>query len=320
MLNKNERMAKLNEMGVETGKYFNIDLPNGLKPGAKISLIINENGEPMVVSDKYDENTVMAPDYIATQIIADGYVRNTKLHRRFVMAQMFQMLNYQSWNGKESGYHACLRNCYGYDYTFKMMLDEVKVLSKLEDRDKETFEERSKFFTKKVISDVMLDYMDKLREYVESLPDKKCKGVPYKKIKGQNIFNEDINKKVYRPLFYQISYVGYARNYKEIYNALKKFVDNMVKLPYKTAKSKVWIDAFKGEGAYYTLKNLVMFHDCGIKAGKFDAKFGTEAMDILNSKLNEYQGEGYRMFALMKKVIADNNFDFDKRMKEIYSK
>lgn len=311
MLNKKERMEKLNGMGVDTGKYFNIDLPNGLKPGAKISLIINENGEPVVVPEN--------KSVIANQIIADGYVRNTKLHRRFVMAQMFQMLNYVSWGGNESGYNAALRNYYGYDYTFKMMLDEVKVLSKLEDRDKESFEERSKFFTKQVISKVMLDYMEKLKEYVNSLPDKKCKGVPYKRIKGMNVFNDDITKKIYRPLFFQISYVSYARNYKEIYNALKKFMDNMVKLPYKTAKSKDWIDAFKGEGAYYTLKNLVMFHGCGIESG--DSFYeGNMAVKILECKLDEYKGEGWRMFALMKKVIADNNFDFDKRMKEIYGK
>ena len=31
MLNKNERMAKLNEMGVNTGKYFTVNLDNGTK-------------------------------------------------------------------------------------------------------------------------------------------------------------------------------------------------------------------------------------------------------------------------------------------------
>ena len=311
MLNKNERMEKLNGMGINTGKYFSVDLPNGLKPGAKIALIINENGEPVVVPEN---------NPIANQIIADGYVRNTKLHRRFVMAQMFEMLNYQSWNGKESGYNACLKNRYSYDYTFKMMLEEVKVLSKLEGRDKESFMERSHFFTKEVVVAVMNDYMEKLKQHVESLPNHNCKGVPYKKIKGTNIFNADLCKKVYQPLYSDLSYVKYATNYASIYRYLKKFVDKMVKLPWNTPKSKAWVDAFKGEGAYYTLKNLVMFHNCGIKVDKFDFRFGVNAMAVLKCKLDEYKGEGWRMFALMKKVIADNNFDFQKRMQEIYSK
>jgi len=319
MLNKKERMEKLNGMGINTGKYFNIDLPNGLKPGAKISLIINENGEPVVVADNYDANTVMSRDYIAQQIIEDGYVRNTKLHRRFVMAQMFAMLNYESWTGDEYGYNACLRNRYAYDYTFKMMLDEVKVLSKLETRDKESFEERKHFFTKEVVIAVMEDYMVKLKAHVDGLRDYKCKGIPYKKIKGTNIFTADLYKKLYAPLYNEINYIKYARSYAEIYTRLKKFMNNMVKLPYNTVKSKAWIDAFKGEGAYYTLKNLIRFHGCFIDDNGNELT-GPAANYYLNLMLDEYKGEGWRMFALMKKVIKDNNFNFQKRMEEIYDK
>ena len=47
--------------------------------------------------------------------------------------------------------------------------------------------------------------------------------------------------------------------------------------------------------------------------------YGTAAVSVLNKRLDEYKGEGWRMFALMKKVIADNNFDFKKRMSEIYN-
>ena len=136
MMNRNERMESLRNAGVDTSKYFNVSLPNGLAPGATISLVINENGEPVIVSNTHKN------DIIREQIIADGYVRNTKLHRRFVMAQMFHMLNYVSYTGRDKGYNDCLRNMYGYDYTLKMMLEEVKVLSKLEVRDKESFDEK----------------------------------------------------------------------------------------------------------------------------------------------------------------------------------
>ena len=327
MMNKNERMEILNNAGVDTRKYFNLDLPNGLKPGAKIQLVISENGEPMIVADSYDNNTVLNGDYIAKQIIADGYVRNTKLHRRFVMAQMFQMLNYVSYDGNEEGFHACLRNRYGYHYTLTMMVEEIRVLSKLEKRDKESFDERSHFFTKRVVTHVLCDYVEKLKNYVDILPTKKCKGVPYKRINGKNIFVEDLPKKLFRPMMNEIKRIGLAPDYSSMYNRLTWFMKDIVKLPFSTPKSKTWIDAFKGEGAYYTLKNLVMFHDCTIctgKYGRFDSNQntklrGTNAMNYLNSKLDEYQCEGWRMFALMKKVIEDNDFDFNKRMEEIYA-
>lgn len=312
MANRNERMEKLNNAGVDTSKYFNVSLPNGLAPGATISLIINENGEPVIV------NNIPKNDVIREQIVADGYVRNTKLHRRWVMAQMFHMLNYVSYDRKYKGYNDCLKRMYGYDYTFKMMLEEVKVLSKLEVRDMESFNERSHFFTKEVVAAVIEDYVEKLKEYVEKLPDRKCKGVPYKRVKGVNIFNEDLFKKLYGPMLDDVRRIKRARNYVEVYNILSSFMRKKISLPYETAKSKIWVDAFKGEGAFYTLKNLVMFHGCGIVVNRFDVKFGMNAVEFLNDKLDEYKGEGWRMFALMKKVIADNDFDFSARMEEIY--
>ena len=303
MLNKNERMAKLNAMGVNTGKYFTATLDNG----TTITLIIDEHGNPIKVDD-----------VVANSIIEDGYVRNTKLHRRFVMAQMFQMLNYKSYNGRRVGYNEALKN-FGIKYEFDMMLEEIRVLSKLEERDRETFVERAHFFTKDVIINTMEDYLVELEKHIGTLPEKKCKGVPYKRIKGNNIFVVDIEKKVYSPFRSDIHRIKYASSYNEIYKIVKTFMKKMIAIPYKTPKSKAWIDAYKGEGAFYTLKNLVMFHGCGIKIDGHMV-YGAAAMSVLQKRLNEYKGEGWRMFALMKKVIADNGFDFKARMSEIYNK
>lgn len=303
MMNKNERMEKLNEMGINTDKYFTVALDNG----TQVHLIIDENGNPKKVDDT-----------ICNQIIEDGYVRNTKLHRRFVMAQMFQALNYVSWNKRESGYNAWLKR-FGIKYQFEMMLEEIRVLGKLEERDWETFKERSNFFTKEVVLKTMADYIEKLKAHINSNKTYNCKGIPYKKVAGKDIFVEDLDKKIYAPMRMDINRVKIARNYKEIYKFVKDFMNKMITVPYYTTKSKDWVDAYKGEGAFYTLKNLIMFHGCGIMVG-YNMVYGTEAVKVLNEKLYEYKGEGWRMFALMKKVIADNNFDFRKRMSEIYGK
>lgn len=302
MLNKNERMNKLNAMGVNTSKCFTVDLDNG----TKIHLIVDENGD-----------VKKAEDPIADEIIESGYVKNTKLHRRWVMAQMFHMLNYKSYDGRKEGYNEALKR-FNIKYEFDMMLEEIRVLSKLETRDGDTFTERSHFFTKDVIKKTMEDYVVELKKYVETLPNKNCKGIPYKRIKGTNVFVEDLPKKIYFPFEIDINRLTYASNYGEIYSLVKSFMSKMVHLPYDTPKSKAWIDAYKGEGAFYTLKNLVMFHGCGIVIDG-SAVYGIAAMIVLNNKLKEYQGEGWRMFALMKKVIADNNFSFADRMREIYN-
>lgn len=311
MLTKNERMNALKAAGINTGKYFTVDLDNG----TKIHLIIDENGNPVRV-----DNAVNDP--IMDQIIEDGYVRNTKLHRRFIMAQMFQALNYVSYDKRDKGYNACLRRMYSYDYTLKMMLEEIRVLSKLEARDKEAFEERVHFFDKNVVVAVMEDYLEKLKKYVDTIPNHKCKGVPYKKIKGVNIFVDDLDKKVYSPIVSYVYKVRAAKNYAEVYKVLSQFMNNrrFIKLPYDTPKSKVWMDTYKGSGAFYTLKNLVMFHNCGIKVDGYDVRYGVSAMSFLNYRLDEYKGEGWRMFALMKKVIADNNINTKTHIAEVCNK
>lgn len=303
MTNKNERMNKLNAMGVNTSKYFTVDLEDG----TKIHLIIDANGNPVKVDDT-----------IANNIIEDGYVRNTKLHRRFVMAQMFHALNYKSYDGRKEGYNEYIKR-FGIKYEFDMMLEEIRVISKLESKDTETFLERSHFFTKDVVAQTMTDYVTELKKYVEKLPNKNCKGIPYKRIKGVDVFVADLQKKIYSPLEREINRLKYATSYNEMYRVVRNFMNDMIALPYDTPKSKAWIDAYKGEGSFYTLKNLVMFHGCGIKVDKFDVRYGMGAVAFLNEKLNEYKGEGWRMFALMKKVIADNNFDFKARMSEIYN-
>ena len=329
MLNKKERMEKLNNAGVNTGKYFTLDVNESIPAGSKIHIVVDKDGNyvPEVVKEDNDMKPTEGLrkfldetyDEIFNNIIEDGYVRNTKLHRRFVMAQMFHMLNYVSYDGKYKGYNDCLNRMYGYEYTLKMMTEEVRVLSKLELRDKDSFAERSHFFTKEVVMAVLEDYLEKLKVYVEALPNKNCKGIPYKRIKGKNIFNADIDKKVYAPVRNYIFRIRYAKNYSEIYRELEAFMRNHIKLSYDTAKSKVWIDAYKGEGAFYTLKNLVMFHNCVIMNGYKNCEVFTQvaSMQELNRKLDEYKGEGWRMFALMKKVIADNGINTKTYISEI---
>lgn len=309
---REERMEVLANAGLETGKYFTFELPEGMSAGSKIHLVFDESGVPKVVNE-------METNPVCEQIIGDGYVRNTKLHRRFVTAQMFRYLNYRSYDGRKQGYNEALKR-HGYNYTFTMMLEEVRVLSKLEVRDAESFAERSHFFTKDVVVKTCKDYMDKLKLYIDKKPNKNCKGVPYKTIKGRDIFVEDLPKKIYQPLQHKINRIKWANNYTEIYRELRSFMRDMIRLPWETPMSKDWVDAYKGNGAYYTLKNLVMFHNCDLIEQNGRITRGIGATNRLRDILDDYNGKGWRMFALMKAVIEFNEFDFNEKMKEIYNK
>ena len=310
MLTKNERMEKMNNAGIGTGKFFTLNVAENIPAGTKIHVMIDGDGNYIPVCG--------GNDAIANQIIEDGYVRNTRLFRRFVMAQMFRALNSEHKYWEKNGYNNYIKKHYSFQYTFDMMLEEIRVLSKLEARDFESFVERSHFFTKDVVVKVMNDYIVELKAYVNGLQTKHCKGVPYKRIKNVDTFVVDLDKKYYKPLERIVGDMKRANSYEEMRKILVKFKNQMIKLPYETEKSKAWFDAYKGEGAYYTLKNLVMYHDCFVVSSKGEKLTGCKAVIFLNGKLDEYQDAGWRMFALMKKVIEDNKFDFNKRMKEIY--
>lgn len=314
--NKEMRMEKLQSAGVNTEKYFNLNLSN-IPVGAPIQVIVNGVQYNLSVDEakqecrtEFNTPTSWEPyDAMATQIIEDGYVRNTKLHRRWVMAQTFKMLNSESCNYKtgniERGWDAYLRNRFPYEYQFKMMLEEIRVLSILEKRDRESFNERSNFFTKEVVIETCRQYIRQLKKYIKSQKIRKCKGVPYIKLNGYgDIFVDSLDRRIYIPSNVAIKNVESSRNYQDLYINLNSFIALMVKLPYTTPKCSQWKDAFKGSGAYYTLKNMIMFHNI-----TFERETRDESIVSLNNLLEVYRGEYWRFHELLKKVIKDNNFD-----------
>lgn len=323
---RENRMEALKAANIETGKYFSVTLPEGLKPGSTINVTISEDGSPVIVSPEKKRNS--EEESFLSQIYEDGYVRNTRLHRRWVMAQMFRMLNYKSLVTGKSGYDSYLNDHYGYQYQFEMMLEEIRVLSELQDRDPEAFVERSRFFIPDVVSATCNDYINKLEIYVNKLPVHKCKGIPYKKVFGRNIFVEDLNRYVYYSQIINLADVERVVisirklkfSYKDLYKALRKFCANMYRLPNETPKCKEWKDAFKGEGSYYTLMNLIKFHGCRVPGVKGNMLSMKDSLADVENAVDQYRGLYYKLFAYMKYVIKANDFDFNKRMKELYPK
>ena len=282
--------------------------------------------------DKYEltELVVLTPREIeaAKSVVEDKQLDNKKLFRRWVTAQTFRMLNNRSYNcraGKwEDGWDAYLRNYYSYNYQFTMMLEELRVLNKLEVKDKDTFAERSMFFTKDVIIATCKHYIYSLREYIgknkftktttvnlvygESVTQKKM----YIKIpKRGEMSVADVDNVFINRLTDVIVQMEYAESYAELYTMLKMFMKHMINLPDNTPKCKYWKDAFKGIGAYETLKNLILFHDVVLR----DCTGKADSMTKLTNRLYEYKGEGWRMHAMLKDTINLNNFDLVRSIK-----
>jgi len=299
-----ERLNTLKAAGVDTSNFFSVLSPSGEEVAMKWV-----NGVP-TPCDESELNI----DPIEREIFANGYVKNTKLHRRWIMSQMFQALN------SRYGFNDWLKN-HGYDYQWKMVIEELRVMSNIEGKDAEAFEERSQFFTKLVVIDMLYDYLDSLSKYIYKLKEHKCKGVPYYRIPGHmDVFTDDVYKKILRPVEeYIYKFKHNANNYKKMYDSLRSFYRyQYIKLPWNTPMSKDFIDTYKAEGAYYTLKNMIMFHNISVPVyldPNNVAYKDSEALDYIKVVV-KYQA-GYKVLALLKATIEYNHFDFYKRLEEL---
>ena len=332
MMNRNNakenRMETLKANGVNTENFF--DLSMRIPFGAEVKIMVD--GKEMVIPAangvQLSESEMMVKkmidlhnsyeannDPIAQSIINDGYVKNSKLYRRWITAQTFRMLGYvDRKNPRRKGWEAYMKDCYSYGYQFDMMADELHTLAKLQKEDPEYFAERTEFFNGDVAVALLNDYLYRLKKYVKNQMrenPRKYRGQEYVKLaRYGNVLVKDLDAKVYGNILNGIANVKIAAkegSYRDIELAFRDFMNQCYnKLPYDTTKCAVFQDAFKGAGSYYSLQNLIRFHNVVLKDG-YD-KYGSEI--VLNDLLNgEYKNETWRFHNLLVDTIVLNKFD-----------
>lgn len=279
-----ERIKELENVGIDTSKYT-------------VSL------EGLRLTKKEEE--------IANIIVEDKQVNN-KAFRRWITAQTFRMLNENVYNPVTNQYEhswdAYLRINYPYKYQFTMMMEELKVLNRLELTDRDEFEERKVFFNKDVVIATCNHYLYQLDKYITKHINEKKKTI---KLANYGIVNVDeLNTLFIDKLVFIVNDMKYAEKYSELYTLLKVFIRHMNKLPQYTPKCSKWKDAFKGSGAYYTLKNLILFHDVLLRG----CRCKEDSLDFLKELKNKYTlaEEHWRLHMLLKDTIEYNNFDLRK--------
>lgn len=298
-----ERIDALRSAGVDVGNLFAMRGANG---GEYIAS--NKDG----ILSMLDDN-----DPIFNQIIEQGTVPNNRLFRRWVMAQMFQMMSYTPYRSKEPEGVTYMIHRLGYEYQWKMLMDELYAQMKMEGRDTVNFSDRNRWFNTGVVVAMAQDYVTQLKKRIDTMKVKKCKGVPYKRISNRNVFVSDLQTKIYNPLYLAIARIKQVKNAAQLYAATKKFNDRRIKMACDTTQSNAWVDAYKGSGAFFTMQNLIRFHNCVAidDAGKRLDKF--QSLAFLSVKAEMYKnGEGWRLLAVLKKMLSDNNIDIKKKKAE----
>lgn len=307
------RLEALKAAGVDVSKYF---------PLGDDQLIKIENGAAVPVD--MDDATI---DAVGKKIVEGGYVSNWKLFRRWVMSQMFHMLR-QMETDKLTFNEVLQRK--GYEYQWRMLENELYAQVKMSEHgDLDNVGSRNRWFNGDVASDMATDYISKLRKYVDdNLIWKKdkdgkktesfnhtCNGNPYVRLQNKDIFVADLEKKVYTPLRKIANEMAAVATYKQLYAVVRKFNKNRKHLEWNTKQADAFINAYKGSGAYYTMRNLIMFHGARfLKGGRKMSE--VNSLKELESKAKLYDEEGWRMLGVLKQLIKESNIDIQGKINE----
>lgn len=270
-------------------------------------------------------------DDIEESIMKDGDINSKFLWRRWVMAQVLR--HYKTDNGREN-FHNYFVKSKSMRYVFKTCVAEARALSNLSGQE---LEERKLFFNgevfKQVIEDYFTQYRNEIAKKLKEL-DQTNRQTVFKK--GFNVKLKDtfaIGKKTYKEcdvaviqkhmdvFMYKMAMFTNDENYKDMAKTMSEIYRTLP--PFKHCKkSKAWMDAFKGAGAFYTLDNLLRWHHCTIRDENTDEVYsGDCALKYLRARTKALPSkEYYKLYAIMKRVVKENNFDFSKRMEELHNK
>lgn len=303
---KGETKLSKKEERLEALKAMGLDVDAMLSAGVDLSKFIKND------------------DKVVEEIYENGYVRQSKLYRRLIASRYVGLLGWYDGTMSYDKWTDNFNKQYSYQYQFDYTKKELHALAKLEKVDAEAFKERSQFFNKRVVVALCLDYINDLNDNLLSYKTHKCKGIPYIKYHGVDIFRADIGKFILDPLTRKVTEMQLSTSYEDLEKLFNEFTklkgrkDGLryaifKKLDWNTTKSAQWVDAFKGAGAYFAAINFIRYSDLKIKVnGNFLDKYKSE--EYLKEKTREYGSHGsnseyWRLHAFVKETLKDNNFN-----------
>lgn len=287
-----EKIEALRKAGVNTSNLFSIRSLDGTYKVVRLT-----DGEFSEVPDS---------DPVFKAIYSGKVIPDRHLFRRWVMAQVFHMMCEKDYRtGKPMAFTAALRRK-GYKYQWKMVVEEFRVQAKLAANDPENFAERNRWFNRKVVLEMANDYIKLVRDIVDNLRVRSCRGVPYVRLCGTNIFMSELPSTVFQPLEQLANIIKNTRQPTALYNATANFyyAAKRICLYHNMEQSKAFKDAYKGAGAFYTLKNLILFHEC-----VFPTMNQKRSLNHLQWLAAQKDFAGYKLFGVLKEFLISNNID-----------
>ena len=220
------------------------------------------------------------------QVMNDGHVFNPYIHRRFLPAQFQRNIRAAGYNG----IHNYVREQYNWNYVVRFLKEECAKLAMLQRRDLEAFQERSQFFTLHDMQNIFCDYCMTVKNVLTTAENNVYRNRrPLQRREEMCVFIKGIGMiraDHIRPMKYRfdkfISAVQNTHSYKQLSDLLEGF--DFCKLDPKIHSNDLFARRFVESGAFYTLKQKIMFEDFSLG--------GRDVMDDLRL-LKERGRNGY---------------------------
>lgn len=244
-----------------------------------------------------------------------GYAYNPYMIRRFLPSQFNHLI--EKYNGNV---HKAITKEYPYMYSITYTLEEVRKLAMLQKRDKIAFDERRYVFSLVQCKKIFTEYINNVITHLNDETSKfiMCNkvgkeyncgvkgfgwikgGVVAEKIENHRVVKylekSDEFKKVFDYLNTVKKDIARCHTYKDLYEAMP-VAKKLIKVPAETKKSRDFMDCFIKAGAYYTLKQQLMFDETVYLKGD---RGRTAVQRLRQYLLNGY--EGYRIYAMYKEI------------------
>lgn len=282
------RRETLVNAGINSDQYLSMRIDKEFIPdGAEIVIQVRdkETGEVRYVpfnqamDDCFGKNS-----QFYKQEMSDGHIFNPYIHRRWLPAQFRRNIREAGYNG----IYDYVKRCYNWNYVVRFLKQECWKLAMLQRRDPEAFRERSVFFKlddmRVILGEYVLEIKNTLYEaekHLDLINTNRCMTdkQTFIYVSGMGM----VEKIHIRPIRYRydkfLEAVNKAYTYAELSEVLQNF--QFDKVDRSTYTSERFAHCFIESGAFYTLKQMIMFE--GLSLGGRDVK---ENLDLLKERGN----------------------------------
>lgn len=281
-----QRLEALRLAGVDTSGYF------ALKGAAGEDILIRMNGgTPSIVTE--EDPTLKA-------IFACGTVPEHRLFRRWVTAQMLRLLT------SKEGFDKAVKDR-GARYQWRQAIEEYRVQAVLYRKDREAWKERSMFFDRSIAAK-MAEGLVRQLEREQTRIRRISEG--YDAVHRYRF--TPVDKGTMQRLERLSMEVTGAKNPKALHDALVHFRDACPDYKHESI-SKDWFETYRAAGAYYTMKNLILFSGLAYRGSKGEE--GARKL-LRDASYAVKSGHRYRMFYIMQDWLVKEGFDVQAKRKE----